>query len=454
MAKMVGETWRRRHKLTSVQIIVLFYLVSVIVSTLLLSLPFVLKPGVTLSFVDALFTAVSALSVTGLTVVNTAETFSVAGVFILALILQFGGIGIMTLGTFIWLIMGKRIGLRERRLIMIDQNQSTLSGLVILMRNILVISIMIELLGSLILGSYFLFAGYYTKWYEAYYYGFFSAVSAYTNAGFDIFGDSLFRFSQDYFVQIVNMLLIVLGAVGFPVLIEIKEYFAHRRERFQFSLYTKVTTLTFFALLFIGAAGIFLIERNLSFAGMTWHEKLFYSLFNSVTTRSCGLAIMDVSEFSEPTLLLLSAFMFIGASPSSVGGGIRTTTFFIALLVIYCYARGRNEVRVFRRSLHQDDITKAMIVLSVATILVFLSIVLLSITEPFPLMAIIFEVCSAFGTTGLSIGITEELSTFGKLVITALMFIGRIGIISFLFLIKNEKQRTAYHYPKERLIIG
>jgi len=441
-------------KLTTVQFIVLLYLAAICFSTALLSLPIAHKPDVDLSFIDILFTAVSAISVTGLTVVSTAETFSTTGIFFLAFILQFGGIGIMALGTFIWLMLGKKIGLRERRLIMIDQNRLTFSGIVKLMKQILIIIMSIEMIGTLVLGTYFL--NYFPSWQEAYFHGFFAAVSATTNAGFDITGSSLVPFVDDYFVQSVNMILIVLGAIGFPVLIEVKDFLTYKGETpYRFSLFTKLTATTFFALVIIGTVLIYVLELNRYLTDKTWHESLFYSMFHSVSARSGGLATMDINEFSTPTLLVLSALMFIGASPSSVGGGIRTTTFAIIVLSIIFYAKGRNSIKIFKREIHPDDIFKSFIVFGTAMFICFISFIILASTESeFTLMEIIFEICSAFGTAGLSMGITPELSTIGKIVIIILMFTGRIGIFPFLFLIRGTVVQETYHYPKERVTIG
>ncbi|MGO4886889.1 TrkH family potassium uptake protein [Anaerobacillus sp. MEB173] len=440
--------------LTSVQLIVLFYLGAVIVSTILLSLPYTHKPGVEWTVTDALFTAVSAVSVTGLTVVSTADTFSEFGIFVLAFILQFGGIGIMTLGTFIWLLFGRRIGLKERQLIMIDQNRGTFAGLVELMKQILLLILVIEAIGAMILGI--LFLDHFSTWQEAFFHAFFASVSATTNAGFDITGASLKPFANDYLVQLVNIILLILGAIGFPVLIEVKDYFVTRRrkQKYRFSLFTKLTTITFFGLTLFGTILIYIFDRNHFFVNKSWHESLFYSLFQSVTTRNGGLATMDVSQFSEATQLMMSSLMFIGASPSSVGGGIRTTTFAIVLLSIFTFARGRQSIKVFGKELDQEDIIKSFVVISFAILICATAVIILSYLEPFPIIAIIFEVCSAFGTTGLSMGITPELSTLGKQIIIVLMFVGRIGIFSLLFLIKGKEAKEYYHYPKERVIIG
>ncbi|TFB13796.1 TrkH family potassium uptake protein [Filobacillus milosensis] len=444
-------------QLSTIRMIVLFYFCAVIVSMALLSLPIFHNEGVQLSFIDLLFTSVSAISVTGLTVVSTSETFNAAGSIALAAVLQFGGIGIMTLGTLIWLILGRRIGLRGRELIKIDQNRTSFGGIVKLLINIFKIVLLIELIGTIILSTYFL--NYFDTWQEALLQGFFGAVSATTNAGFDITGSSLQPFAQDYFVQFVNMILLILGAIGFPVLIELEELIRKKsigiNPKYNFSLFTKLTTITFFLLILAGTILILFLERNgLFFADKSWHEKLFYSLFQSVTTRNGGLSTMDMNEFSSPTLVMMCILMFIGASPSSVGGGIRTTTFAIMVLTIYNFAKGKTSVKVFGREIEQEDIIGSFIVITTAGMLCVVGIITLNSIETFSLLSITFEVFSAFGTTGLSMGITPYLSTPAKCVIIVLMFVGRIGIFSFLFLLRSIGTRESYHYPKEKVIIG
>ncbi|PGT82371.1 MULTISPECIES: TrkH family potassium uptake protein [Bacillaceae] len=442
----------RIQSLTPVQLIVSYYFLAVTVSVLLLSLPVAHKPGVEFAFIDRLFTAVSAVSVTGLTVMSTADTFSVPGIFILAFVLQFGGIGIMTLGTFVWLIVGKKIGLKERQLIMTDQNQSNLSGIVNLIRQIIVLILIIELIGALILGTYFL--KYYPTWQEAYLHGFFTSISATTNGGFDITGQSLIPYADDYFIQFIVMILIILGAIGFPVLIEVKDFLFNKSQRFRFTLFTKITSITFFALILVGTITIAALEYAYFFKGKEWHETFFYSLFQSTATRSGGLATMDVSMFTDTTILVMCALMFIGASPSSVGGGIRTTTFALNLLFLFHFARGNKSIKIFKRELYEEDLMKSVVVTMMAFLICFFALVILTITEPFDFIKILFEVCSAFGTTGLSMGITPELSSIGKIVIMILMFIGRIGILTFLYLLGTKERKANYHYPKERVIIG
>ncbi|WP_085992538.1 TrkH family potassium uptake protein [Oceanobacillus senegalensis] len=443
------------NKLSPVQILIVFYMLAVALATILLALPISHKDGVEFAFIDILFTAVSAVSVTGLSTVSIVDTLSTTGYIILAVILQIGAVGIMAIGTLIWLLIGKKIGLKERRLIMTDQNQTSFQGMVHLVKQIIYVLLVIELIGFLVLGTYFL--QFYPTAEEAYLHGLFGTISAISNGGFDITGSSLRPFHHDYFVQFINILLIVFGAIGFPVLIEAKEYiFAKSDERNtqRFSLFTKVTTFTFFILVVVGAFGIYLLDFNYFFAGKNWHESLFYSLFQSVTTRSGGLSTMDVGLLTEENHLFMSFLMFIGASPSSAGGGIRTTTFALVVIYVLSYARGVKNIRIFNREVYEGDIAKAVTVTFMAGIIIFLSVLVILKLEPFSFMEVLFEVTSAFGTVGLSLGITGDLTTLSKVILMMLMFIGRVGILTFLLMFERKKKSGDVHYPKEKIIIG
>jgi Trk-type K+ transport system membrane component len=444
---------RRIRNLTPAQAIVSYYFLAIGISVGLLNLPGVHQQGVNVSFIDSLFTTVSAVSVTGLTVLNIADTYSTFGIGMLMVILQLGGIGIMSLGTFIWLIVGKKIGLRERQLIMMDHNQHSLSGVVNLIIEIIKILLLIELIGALILTFYF--TQYYDTFSEALLQGLFASVSATTNGGFDITGESMIPYHNDYFVQIINMILIILGAIGFPVLIELKAFLSNKNKSFRFSLFTKITTATFGLLLLVGTVVILALEMFNSFKGMSWHEALFTAMFHSVSSRSGGLVTVDITEFADGTNIFMSALMFIGASPSSVGGGIRTTTFAIAILFLINFARGKNEIQIFNREIQLIDVFRSYAVIILALFMVLFATIALSISEPsLSMAAIVFEITSAFGTCGMSLGITDDLSNFGKSLIMILMFVGRVGLISFLFTIGGRTTKTKFHYPKERVIIG
>ena len=442
-------------RLTVVQLISIYYFVAVSVTVLLLSLPIAQKEGADLSFMDVVFTATSAVSVTGLTVVSTADSFSVFGIFAIALALQTGGLGVMALGTLIWIVLGKKIGFKERRLIMTDTNTKSISGIVRLVKEMFFVILGIEFIGFLTLGTYFM--TYYDSIWEAFYHGFFTAISATTNGGFDITGASLIPYQNDYFIQFIVMLLIISGAIGFPVLIEVKEYLQVPREERnmkRFSLFTKLTSLTYFVLLCFSFVVELLLEFNHFFADKSWHETIFYALFQSTTARSSGLTTLDINEFTEQTQLFLSSMMFIGASPSSVGGGIRTTTFALVIIFILQFARGRFRLKIFGREIEEEDLFKAVVVTFLALLMTFIVVTIVRVIEPFSLISIIFEVTSAFGTTGLSMGITPDLSNVSKTLLMALMFIGRIGILTFLFSLNRDRQESSYRYPKEKINIG
>ncbi|WP_033542236.1 TrkH family potassium uptake protein [Planococcus sp. CAU13] len=449
----MNKSFQKIRNLTPAQAIASYYFAAISISFLLLRLPGVHQDGVSVSLIDTLFTAISAVSVTGLTVVNISETYTVFGIVVIMFILQLGGIGIMSIGTFFWLLLGKRIGLRERQLIMVDHNQLTTAGVVKLIRNIISILLLIELIGAIILTLYFL--QYYDTFNEALLQGVFASVTATTNGGFDITGNSLVPYFNDYFVQIINMILIILGAIGFPVLIELKEFLSNKDKNFRFSLFTKITVSTFGILLAIGAMGILMLESLKAFREMSWHETLFAAMFHSVSSRSGGLVTVDITQFDEATNVFMSVLMFIGASPSSAGGGIRTTTLAIAILFLINFARGKNTIQIFKREIQLIDVFRSYAVIILAGFMVIVSSMILFITEPeATAIEIIFEITSAFGTCGMSLGLTDDLSSVGKLTIMVLMFIGRVGLISFLFTIGGKTDPTKFHYPKERVIIG
>lgn len=444
---------KKKRSITPFQILLIYYSFAIVISYLILRIPGVHQDGVSVSHLDSLFTAVSAVSVTGLTTVTVAETYSSFGLAMILVILQFGAIGIMSIGTFLWLLFGKKIGMRERQLIMIDSNQYNLAGVVALIRQIAKLLFLIEFTGAFILTIHF--KRYFATWEEAAINGIFAAISATTNGGFDITGMSLQPFHHDYFIQFVCMILIFLGAIGFPVLIEVKTFLIKRDPAFRFSLFTKLTTVTYVALFAFGSFVIFIIESFQSFKGMQWHEAIFSAMFHSVSTRSAGLTTYDVTLFNEATQLFMSVLMFIGASPSSVGGGIRTTTFAIVILFLIAFSRGQSDIQIFNREIHLTDVFRAFAVFIFAIIMVLGAAMVLFVTETRATMIeVLFEITSAFGTCGMSLGITDDLTAFGKMVIMILMFVGRVGLISFLYSLGGRNHKKRYHYPKERIIIG
>jgi Trk-type K+ transport system membrane component len=361
----------------------------------------------------------------------------------------------MTLGTLVFVMRGDQIKLRERIMISADQNQLSLQGMVNLMLFILKIAVIFELVGAAVLTIHFM-SRYQLPFINALSTGLFHGISGFANAGFDLFGNSLQDFKQDYIVQGVIGFLLLVGAIGFPVLLEANSNFIswRRQGMIRFSLYSKITSITFLALLIAGFVIVLLSEQHGTLAGMPWHQKISVSFFQSLTTRNGGFSLVDISAYNTVTLLFFCLLMFIGASPSSCGGGIRTTTFAVLVLSMTSILRGRNNVKVFRRELYQEDIIKSLTVFFVAVMLVASAVITLSAIEDFSTTEILFEVCSAFGTTGLSMGITESLSTAGKAVIILVMFIGRIGLITLLLLFRRRKPEDRYHYVKEHIIVG
>ncbi len=434
---------------TPTRLIAGYYFLFTVGFAILLWLPFSLQEGASLSFLDALFVSTSGLSNTGLSPISTVETFSLPGILILALNLQIGGLGLMMISTAIWLLAGHKISTRERALI-------NLSGVVKLVKSVLISFLVIELIFMLILGHYYYFAGYYPVYWIAMLQGFFTTVSAITNSGFDITGASLIPFQHDYFVQTLHMMLMFFGAMGFPVILDIQKYVHCKRtnQRFKFSIYTKLTMVTTLILWIVGIIGFYLFEYNHFLTDRGLIEGFYFATFNSLSTRNAGFATVDMNAFSPATLTMFCGLMFIGSSPNSSGGGIRTTTFAIMVLAILSFARGRQYVNIYGREIETQTVYKSFMIYIVATLIVCLSTLLICMSDSFSLMEIFFEVCSAFGTTGLSMGITGALTSFAKIVLIATMFIGRIGIITFLLIFRANAHPAKVRYPKADIIIG
>lgn len=449
------------RNISSIQMIVFYYLLMIILSIGLFYLPIFRVPGNHVPFIDLFFLAISTVSVTGLTTVPITEVFNHNGIVLLELLFQIGGLGIMMISTFFIIVSRRKISLKQRQLIMTDMNQPKLSGIVKMIQTTFTILIFIQVIAGLFFGFYFKLHGYYSHWSTAFFYGFYQAISAVTNSGFDVTGDSIFPFAKDSVFLLGIMLLIFIGSIGFPVLMDIHEacvhHFSKKRKRipFRFSLFTKLALLAFIVLFIGGAFFIYLLENQHLFADMSLGDKLLNSAFYSMTTRNAGLQIHDLTEFQTTTLMIFSLLMFIGCSPSSVGGGIRTTTIAIIALYLFSFLKGEKHVNVFGRKIASDDVQKSIAVFMLSLTLCFFCIILLSATETAPLIALIVEVTSAFGTTGLSLGITADLTSIGKIVIALLMFIGRIGMLyTLLLFVPKETRDLGYTYPTEKIIIG
>lgn len=456
-----NRTFLYQH-VSSIQIIVIYYLLVTLLSLGLFYLPFFRQTGSDASFIDLLFMAVSTISVTGLTTFPINKIFNQNGVILLTILFQVGGLGIMMISTFFFILSNKRISLKQRQLIMTDMNQPRLSGIVNLIRTTFLILISFQAIGGLLFSFYFKVTGYYDRWSDAFFNGFYQAISAVTNSGFDVTGHSILPYSTDYPFLFGIMFLIFIGGIGFPVIMDFRSWLIDKLTKkklhqipYRFSLFTKIAFFSFLILFVAGTITIFLLERNHLFQGASLLNQGVTSMFYSVTTRNAGLQIHDLNEFQTTTLLVFSLLMFIGCSPSSVGGGVRTTTIAIIGLYLFSFLKSESRVNVFGRQIDDDDLQKSIVVFMLSLFMCFSSVIFLTATEDFPLISIVVEVASAFGTTGMSLGITAALSPIGKIVIIALMFIGRIGMLyTLLLFVPKETRDLGYEYPTEKIIIG
>ncbi|MFZ3130743.1 MAG: TrkH family potassium uptake protein [Desulfosporosinus sp.] len=437
--------------MTPSRVLVLGFAAVILFGALLLTLPQATLDGLGLPFLNAAFTATSAVCVTGLVVVDTATTFTFFGQLVILLLIQVGGLGFMTFATLFAMILGKRITFKERLLLQEALNQVSVEGIVRLTKSVLQISFAIEAIGALILTlrwhSDF-------GWSKALYYGIFHSVSAFNNAGFDLLGNfsSLTAFVGDPVINITMMLLIICGGLGFIVLADL---LAHPKK---FRLHTKLVLQVTGVLILFGAVVIFLMEftNPKTLGPLPLGTKVLAAFFQSVSSRTAGFNTIDLAGMYDPTLLSIIMLMFIGASPGGTGGGIKTTTFISIVLSVLSTYRSEPHIVLEGRTIPKDVIQKAWAIASSAAILIFLMISILSFTEKVDLLTVFFEVTSAFGTVGLSLGLMPTLSNVGKMAIILTMFIGRVGPLTVAFVLSQKKNKQAAHikYPDERILIG
>ncbi len=418
-------------------------------------LPISNSNGQPLSFVDAFFTATSATCVTGLVVVDTGTNFTVFGQVVIMLLIQVGGLGFMTMATLFALAFKKRISLKERLILQEALNQGSMEGIVRLIRKVLLFAFCIEGAAAI------LFA---TRWAfdlplgQAIYFGIFHAVSLFNNAGFDLFGSvygpfsSLTSYVGDPVINTVAMLLIVLGGIGFIVLSDVVDY---RRTR-KLSLHTKIVLTMTGLLIVIGTVVIFIFEftNTRTLAGLSGWEQFWASLFQSVSPRTAGANTIDIGAMRQASQFFMIILMFIGASPGSTGGGIKTTTFAILVGAVITMIRGKEDIVIYRYRLAKDRIFKAVTLTLLALFLVIMVSMILSTTEDHPFLMILFETTSAFGTVGLTMGLTTDLTDFGKVLLCLTMFAGRLGPITLAYALGPKSERELYRHPEGKITIG
>lgn len=433
------------------QVLVLGFLFLIFTGAVLLSLPPAVKPGQRSDFLTSLFTATSAVCVTGLTVVDTASHWSNFGHAVILFLIQVGGLGFMTMATFFAMLLGRRIGLRQRLIMQESLNQTNVAGIVRLAKYVLIFTFSVEMFFAAVLAVRWSAD---LGWPDCLWYGVFHSISAFNNAGFDLFGGfrSLTGYVEDVTVNICITASIILGGLGFGVVVELVQYAKGARR--YLTLHAKMVLLMTGLLVVGGTALIFALESHNALLNLSPKGKFLASFFQAVTPRTAGYNTLDVAHLRPATQFLLILFMFTGASPGSTGGGIKTTTLGILGVFVWSFARGRADVEVFRRRLAREQIYKAFTIISISLLLVVTVSFLLSMTERASFLAVLFETVSAFGTVGLSTGLTPELSVPGRILIALTMFLGRVGPLTVAFAAAQARSRSSLRYPEEKIMVG
>ncbi|MEO0101413.1 MAG: TrkH family potassium uptake protein [candidate division WOR-3 bacterium] len=439
-----------------IRVMVLSFILAILIGTLFLLLPFASRGRI--SLVDALYTATSAVCVTGLIVKNTQYDFTPFGKVVILLLIQIGGLGYMTITTILIIFFRKKTSVRDKFLIRESTGILNFKNFRGFLFDIAKVVLLFEGIGAILL---FFYLRPRLPLPSAIFHSIFHSVSAFCNAGFSSFSDNLASFSQTFFFPLVIAGLFISGGLGFLVWSDIyRTYF--KKENFRLSLHSKIVLLTTSLLILLGTVLIFLLEGNLSLKSYSLPNKILISFFHAVTPRTAGFNLVSPGSFSLPTLILIMILMFIGASPGGTGGGIKTTTFFVTFLYPFAFLRNALPERVFRYRLKPVVAEKGIAVFLLSLFLVIFSGFLIALLEGGrDFVRIIFETFSAFGTVGLSIGsqvrgdlsASYDFSPWAKLVIIGVMFSGRIGILNLLRLLVKEKRRY-FDYPEEEISIG
>lgn len=445
---------RVRKRLSPVQLIAAGFFILILFGGSLLTLPFFSRSGESTHFIDALFTATSAVCVTGLTTLNTAEHWNSAGQFLIMTLIEIGGLGFMMIPILFFAIAKKKISFSMRIVLKEALNLEEMSGVIKLMIYILKFSVVIQVIGAVALSVVFIPE---FGWAKGIWFSIFHAVSSFCNAGFDLLGDSLLADQTNVYLIMVVSALIIAGGLGFIVWRDILSY--HRVKKI--TLHSKVA-LSVTALLLIGGFILFLItERNgLTLVKGTFTERLANTFFMSVTPRTAGYYSIDYLQMSHAGLILTMFLMYIGGTSGSTAGGLKTTTLGILLIQMHAMFKGKTRAEAFGRTIRQAAVLRALTLFFVTLSLCVVAIMVLSVTETIPKTSgieyIAFEVFSAFGTVGLTMGLTPDLTLIGKLVIISLMYIGRVGIMTVVFslLVKANRAEANYKYPEESIMLG
>ncbi|GLC89093.1 TrkH family potassium uptake protein [Lysinibacillus piscis] len=434
------------------KILVIGFATFILIGTFLLTLPIATESDESLPFLDALFTATSAMCVTGLVVVDTGDTFSTFGEIVILTLIQLGGLGFMTFATFFFTVLGKKISLKDRLLLKEAFNASSTENIAILVKRILIFTALTESMGAIILAIRFSFD---MPVKQAIYYGIFHAISMFNNAGFDIMGEfkSLTLYADDPTVVLTVCTLILLGGLGFIVINELYEY----RQIKRLSVHAKIVLSTTLILVVGAAIFIFLFEygNDKTLGPLSPVGKILGALFHSVSPRTAGANTLAMGDLTHATLFLTIFLMFIGGGSGSTAGGIKLSTFAVLMVTAFSQLQGKEDVVIFRHRIVVGTILKALTVVMSGLMIVVTVTFLLSITEHgHAFIMYLFEATSAFGTVGLSMGLTPELSPIGRIFIIVTMFIGRLGPLTLGFAISQKRRKEAFQRPKGNIMIG
>ncbi len=441
-------------KLTSAQLVLLTFGGVIMVGTILLMLPLSAAEGVEISFVDALFTATSATCVTGLATLSTSGSFSMVGQLVILGLIQIGGLSIMTLYSSMAIVLGRSMKMKDRIIMQDLLDVSSLEELFAMIISIVKYTFIIELWGAIILTLAFTFEGF--EFGQALYYGFFHSVSAFCNAGFALFDNSLENYATNPLINITIGTLITLGGIGFIALKELKQVVTREKTLVRLGMHTKVVLITSFALTIGGAIFIFFGEFLWSLDGYDIWDKIQISMFQSITLRTAGFNTIPLSNLHSYTIYMMAMFMFIGGSPGSTAGGVKTTTLAILVQSIISTLKGDKSVMMFDRKIAGPVVVKATALMFISIIVSTAFIFVMMKIEPNQnFLPLFFEVLSASGTVGLTLGVTPYLTIAGKIAISILMLIGRIGPLTLILAIgERQKYSGKLDYPDGRIMIG
>ena len=457
MGKIKARHWGRVmnlvYKMTATRFILFSFAFIILVGTGLLMLPIASRSGEATPFINSLFTATSATCITGLIVYDTYSYWSSFGQMVIIFLIQIGGLGIMSLAATISFLFGRKISLKERLLMAQSINLEDNQGIVRLMRKVIFGTLLFEGLGAIILSIRFIpqfgVSGGIIK-------GIFHSVAAFCNAGFDLMGEiapysSMTTYVSDFTVNLTIMALIIIGGLGFYVWNDLW----HFKNIKSLRLHTKIVLIVTAALIFGGALMFYLLEKDGVLAELDWQGKLLAPFFQSVTARTAGFNSVDQAALTDGSKLVTILLMFIGGSPGSTAGGIKTVTFGVMIIAVLSVARGSKDVNVFGRRIDMGIVLRALSIVLISISVLVISVLVLCITEGKPMLDLLFEAVSAFGTVGMTTGITTELTSVGKMIIIFLMFFGRVGVLTTaVALASRQKYDASIQFPEEKVLIG